>query len=123
MANQDYVDGAEDLLAADNEYGRPVKIVYQIKSGPDYAPVLTPVETEINALVMAFKAYEIDGTLIQASDKKLIVATAEIQPVIADGGKLTGMSIIDGGKTLSIVNAEEVAPGDSVIMYKIQCRA
>lgn len=122
MANQDYIDGAADLLAAAKEYGRKVKLIYTVSSGPDYAPVQTPFETEISALVMSFKSFEIDGTLIKSTDKKMIVATAEVQPVIEAGGPLTGMTIEDGGKTLSIINDEEVAPGDSVIMYKLQCR-
>jgi hypothetical protein len=122
VANQDYVDGAADLLAAAKEYGRTVQIIYSTKSGPVYAPVLTPVEKDISALVMSFKSFEVDGTLIKSTDKKMIVATAEVQPVIDAGGPLTGMTIKDGAETLSIVNSETVAPGDTVIMYKLQCR-
>lgn len=65
-----------------------------------------------------YTAREIDGTLILASDKKLLVAVSglTITPAPSDRVKV-------GGANYEIVSVMPLQPGGTVILYEIQGRA
>lgn len=65
-----------------------------------------------------YTAREIDGTLIQASDKKLLVAVSGLTITPTPDDRITV-----GGKTYEIVTVKTLQPGGTVILYEIQGRA
>jgi len=95
-----------------DKFGRDVSLITQTQSGTDYAPTITEITTIIKAVITTFNTKEIDGTLIQASDKKILTY---------DKIKPEQIISIDGQR-LSIVNVDTVAPGDTKIIYKGQLR-
>lgn len=95
--------------------GRDITVRDNTKSGPDYDPVLTPVDVTARAAVFDYDASEVDSTTIQRSDKEFIIASSS---TILKTSKL-----VDGGKTYQIISLEEVQPGSELLMYIAQGRA
>ena len=96
------------------KHGRNCYLVSFVKSGVDYDPIIIETTTAIKLLQSRFTTNDIDGTLIRADDKKFLIGS--LVPITKD------MNIRDGSITYSIVNIEEVKPGPTVILYKIQAR-
>lgn len=71
-------------------------------------------DTSVKAVFTAFKQTEIDGTLIQRGDKKVLLA-AGIEPKGND-------IIVDGGAHYRVVDIMAVQPGDTTILYTLQAR-
>ena len=95
-----------------NKFGRDITLITQTQSGTDYAPTITETSSMIKAVITNFSTNEIDGTIIQSSDKKILTYD-EIKP--------EQIVSIDGQR-LSIVNVDTVSPGDTKIIYKGQLR-
>ena len=105
---------AERLLA---KYGQAAIITRTTSVGDDWNPRLKPANHPCTIVVTDFKNREIDGTLVQAGDKKVIVSTSglTIEPA-------TGDKIAVGGFDHSIVSVKPINPGGLVIIYQLQCR-
>ena len=97
-----------------NKYGRSGYLVSIVKSGVDYDPTITEVETEIKILESRFFTNEIDGSLIKLDDKRFLIAGSIIPSI--------DMKIKDGGKKYSIISIIETKPGNKLIISKIQAR-
>lgn len=74
-----------------------------------------------SGIEMTFKAKEIDGTLIKATDRLLVVS-----PVTSAGADLTepkpGGTVAYGGKTVTIMGVERKQPADEVILFRLHVR-
>lgn len=107
-----------------SENGRTVQIIAAgTATGPAYDP--TPgadIITEVTAVVTGFSTIEIDGTIIRALDKKMLIDADDIQEAIDAGGPIEAQKIKDGDITYSIVNVDQIKPGPVDIMHKVQCR-
>lgn len=112
------IDYTSDLNAAIEdiaEAGRVVDLVSYVNTGPSYDPVMTPVILpDIMAVEKAFKSFEIDGTLVKTGDKRFLIA-GDTEPTV-------NMELHDGGKKYAIKNIEQVKPGDTLILSKVQAR-
>lgn len=97
-----------------NKYGRDCHLVSFVKSGTDYDPDITEVLTPCKVLQSIFTTNEIDGTLVRRDDKKFLIGS--------DHSPTIEMNLKDGDKTYSIISIQEVKPGPTLIMSKIQAR-
>lgn len=97
-----------------SKFGRDFTLRTLIKSGPSYNPVIVNSDQTIKGVFTKFKAGEVDGTLIQSSDKMVIVDSAVIPSV--------DQRIADGSSEYSIVNVDEIKPGEVGMIYKVQAR-
>jgi len=61
---------------------------------------------------------EVDGTKIQANDKRLFIAAANLTGDIMNASK-----VIDGSVTYQVINVRVVQPGPVVIGYDLQVRS
>jgi hypothetical protein len=78
---------------------------------------LTEVSTAVTIVVTEYAKTDIDGTLILASDRKvLMTAVAGVVPHPAD-------VLIISGTSYSVVNAMPLAPAGVTVMHEIQARA
>ncbi len=81
-------------------------------SGDAGNPTQSYVDTNIRAVSVGYKANEIDGVLIKATDKKILtydeVTTANF--------------IVDNSIQYSVVSVDTINPGDTKIIYKVQIR-
>lgn len=76
----------------------------------------TVVSTSVTVVVTEYAKSDIDGTLILASDRKvLMTATAGVTPVPND-------VLVISGESYSAVNVMPLAPAGVVVMYEIQAR-
>ena len=99
-----------------NRIGRDIIVRNFTKTGPNYAPVLTPVDTpNVKAAVFDYDANEIDGSTIQRDDKEFVIASSA---TILKTSKL-----VDGDKQYQIISLEEVQPGSELLMYVAQGRS
>lgn len=99
-------------LIRDN--GRDVVVRTFTQSGDDWNPVQVPSDVTVRAVMTQFAAEEIDGTLIQASDKRFLIA----------GGADVSLAkrLIDGAVDYEVVAVECVKPGPVVVLWKVQVR-
>lgn len=71
---------------------------------------------DCTAAVMAYRAQDIDGTLIQAGDSRVLIAP-DVATVPETGDVLNAT-----GKTLTVVRVETLAPAGTVLRYDVQAR-
>lgn len=71
---------------------------------------------ECTAAVLAYRAQDIDGTLIQAGDSRVLIA-----PDIATVPE-TGDVVNVAGRTLTVVRVATTAPAGPVVLYEVQAR-
>lgn len=91
------------------EEGDPDVVVYE-------DPATTPIEDSTSAVEDGYKSEEIDGTMVQAGDRRYWVpAEGLAEPRTID-------RLVDGSDSLAIVSCKRVAPGPVVILYEVQCR-
>lgn len=76
----------------------------------------TTVNTDVTIVVSEYALSEIDGTTIQAGDRKvLMTATAGVEPRPSD-------VLTISGKAYTVINAMPLAPAGIVVMYEVQAR-
>lgn len=105
----------QNIASIIERLGRDITVRNNTKSGPDYDPVLTPVDTpNVKAAVFDYDASEVDGTTIQRNDKEFLIASTS---TILKTSKLVD------GDTYQIISLEEVQPGSELLLYIAQGRA
>jgi len=80
------------------------------------APGPPPTEYPLTALVLEYPRSMIDGTIIQAEDRRVMIAATGPRPTTADGLRV-------GGVTYRIVGVRDIAPGGAPLYYELHCRA
>ena len=102
------------------------------------------LDLSIKALITNYAKFAIDGTIIQLGDKQILVAGSNFRNlstdevidgsdnVVEDGYQVVdGLEqviptindvVVDDGVQYKILNVEEIAPGGTVVLYKIQAR-
>lgn len=74
-----------------------------------------PEEIELPAIVTMFPQRLIDGTLIQAFDRKVMIAAQGTKPTTAD-------TLMIGDETYRILNVMETGPSGVALFYQVQAR-
>ena len=118
------------VQSAGSPAGAHIRRMETIPGGDPWNPTLAPVYYQLTVVVTEFSAREIDGTLIQTTDKKVLVAAGglSITPTTGDaliiGGTLVGDEVT-GGKLYQAARVEPLqpAPGGPVVLYTITARA
>lgn len=117
----DYSNIAATALAQIEDKGREVTINY---AGSDsYDPqtdTFTPdsaTDTSVRAVFTKFNKKDVDGELIRATDKRLLIAG----PSLSETPE-TGDTVTDGSNVYDVVNTELVQPADTVVLYMVQVR-
>ena len=97
------------------KYGRSLSLKTEAFTGATpWAPTVTPTSTTITGVVSDYQQKDIDGTLIQAGDKKFVISSAVV-PTLAG-------RIVDGSLEYSIVSVTEIKPGATAVLYIVQGR-
>lgn len=117
----DYSKSQATALRLITKFGTTATIIRAgTPTGPDYNPTPgTPVEYACTVVYDQWRADQIDGTLIQQGDLKILVAASglAIDPTPADTFK-------DGdGKEYAIINVMPLKPGGVVVMHEMNVRA
>jgi hypothetical protein len=108
-------DTVEKLIA---KYGKTLTL--RAYSAATYDPVTmtytagTAIDTLVNAVEETYKAFEVDGTHIQAGDIKLMVFSS----VVPD----TSMKIVIDSVEWAIVAVYPLRPANTTLYYIIQAR-
>lgn len=92
---------------------------YSSQSGPG-APSIETFEVK-TAPPRGFSAREIDGTLIQAGDLRVLVPALNIPAAMGEPDKDKDTVTIDG-KAWRIITIEPIRGGDSIAAYRLQLR-
>ena len=79
-------------------------------------PAASPTTYELAGMVQDYPRAMIDGTLIRAEDRRVMLTATSVVPTVAD--RLT-----IGGKAYAIVSIKEVAPAGVPLYYEAQARA
>ena len=109
----DYTSLANTAIGLIDKFGRDTTLRTNVITGTEFDPTITPNDTTISAVFLNFKSDEVDGTLIRSSDKKLLTYTAmDLKN-----------EIVDGGTKYEVVRVDEVKPGVTPMIYKVQIRA
>ncbi len=95
-------------------HGRPMQLLESTGGSDPFNPVETETTQDFIGVATRFSINEIDGSTIQSSDRKYLL-DAVIEPT-------TAHRLRDGESDYSIVNVDQVAPGETSIIYKVQAR-
>lgn len=95
-----------------NKFGRSFTKRSTTTTGDAWNPTVTNVDTSIFGVFTDFHTNEIDGTLVKATDKKILTYT---EVTIAD-------KIVDGSIVYSVIAVSAIQPGADKIIYKVQVR-
>ncbi|MCY0150888.1 hypothetical protein OEG84_25110 [Hoeflea sp. G2-23] len=112
---EDWNAVAVDVAAGLIEAGTTATI---IRAGTPTGPAHNPTPYACTVVYDQWRADQIDGTLIQRGDLKILVAASDlaITPTPADTFK-------DGdGKEYAIINVTPLQPAGVAVMYEIQAR-
>jgi hypothetical protein len=119
---QDDADTAAELL---EEFGQSVTLTsktsgaYSVSTGT--AAVTTSTQT-VSAVVLDYGSRDIDGTLIRAGDKRLLMA-----PQTTAGVDLTAPVVDDivavGGTTYTIKGIKTISPAGTVVLFDCNIRS
>lgn len=82
-----------------------------------WPPTETETDYTLEAAVLDYRNRDVDGTLIKATDKRVIVSTEGMTVTLDSAHKLT-----IGGVKHSIINVRELNPGGTVVYVEAQCR-
>ena len=108
------VDTATRLI---KKHGRAVQLVTTAESADSWnmsASTTSELVAEVVVVNTQYKAEEVDGNLIRATDKRYLM-DSQHKPT-------TGMQVRDGGVDYEIKSAEPLYPGTDVIFYDVQAR-
>lgn len=118
----DYSRLAASSIAQIADKGRTVSLVY--KTQGTYNPATgtfsgqTSTTQSVKMLITNFNKTEIDETLIKSGDRLGLLAP---QTDLTRAPK-TADKVTDNSETFTIVGIEEIKPGDTVLLYKLQLR-
>lgn len=73
--------------------------------------------SNIPAAVLNFKNFEIDGTLILRSDKKILLGADSLTVVPAKEDQISIAGVYH-----AVLEVEQVSPAGTDVIYKLQCR-
>lgn len=80
----------------------------------DAAPA-DPTTHSVAVVVAAYSTGQVDGTLIQAQDRRVLIEAAGVSPAAHD-------MLTIGGVVYNIITVATLAPGGVDLMYEAQCR-
>jgi hypothetical protein len=109
----DYSSLAATAVGLIDKFGRDTTLRTNTVSGTEFDPTIVATDETISAVFMGYKTNEVDGTLIKSNDKMILTyAVIDLKN-----------EIIDGGKKYEVVNVQEVKPGITPMIYKVQLRS
>ena len=77
-------------------------------------PAGIPIDLPGHAIEKQYRQQEINGTTVMANDRRFLIADIS-SPTTAD-------KLVVGGSILTIVNVGTIQPGDTALVYQLQCR-
>lgn len=141
MANATHVRLAATATRLIAKHGRPLVLVKIDKTGPSFDPVASESVITISGVQLSYAANEIDGNLVRADDKKFLIdASVRIdsdmrirdlgtgKDIVPLGDWIVGFHEFGGNDTAevvtdySIISVEEIKPGSTSMIYKVQAR-
>lgn len=105
---------AENITAMIKARGRACKVRTVTNSGTEFDPTQSNADADAFATFTNFKMSDVDGSLIQADDKRVHLSATV--PVTKQN------KIIDGTIVYQIEALREVMTGDDLFVYIAQCR-
>ena len=111
---------AEALRSLGGQVGNGSFAVTLVRPNQNATPwsTTTPtatIETELPAMVQSYPQSMIDGTLIRAEDRRVMIAAGTIAPLVSDRLRI-------GTITYQIVSVMETAPSGVALYYEVQAR-
>ncbi len=121
----DYTEDAETAAELLEEFGQPITLTsktsgaYSVSTGT--AAVTTSTQP-VSAVVLDYGSHDIDGTLIKAGDKRLLMA-----PQTTAGYDLTAPAVDDtvtvGSTVYTIKGIKTLSPAGTVVLFDCNIRS
>ena len=109
----DYSGLANTAQTLIDKFGRDTTLRVNTSSGSEFDPTIVVNDTTIKAVFLSYKTNDVDGTLIKSNDKMLLTYV-EVE---------NKNEIVDGGHKYEVINVDEVKPGLTPMIYKVQIRS
>ena len=119
MARNDYIEDRSDADELIAEFGQDGVLRRRVTTGPTYDPTEgASVDHAVIFVVLGFSNYEVDGTRILATDKKVYLAAGSlsVEPRLDD-------LLVIGGVVHRIIQVKPLAPSGTVVLWELQVRA
>ncbi|BAQ18315.1 hypothetical protein [Methyloceanibacter caenitepidi] len=124
MATFDYAKSeatAQRLIAKFGQAGAIRRVTGSNDPGTPWDPsddTETTTDYDCTLVVLEYGKMEVDGTLILATDRKVLVSTAgmTVEPLVSD-------KLVIGSDVYEIVTVKPLNPGGTVLLWEVQARA
>ena len=118
MASFDYAKSAATADRLITRFGQAATLIRQVQiSGPDYDPTFAKQSRDCTIAVLDYENREIDGTRIQAGDKKVLVSAVGLSP------EPSTVDRIDiGDEEHAIISVKPLSPAGTPVFYEVQAR-
>jgi hypothetical protein len=83
-------------------------------------PATTPVDNRTKGVEMDYTVKEIDGEMIKQGDRRFYIG-ADITKPEPQNRVILG-STSSPTEDLAVISCKRIAPGDTVLLYEVQCR-
>lgn len=81
-----------------------------------------PTSYVTKAVELGYEIKDRDGTRVQANDRRFLLAALTDAGVVIPKPS-TAMRLTVGGASLAIVQVDPLEPGETALLYEVQCRA
>jgi len=114
-----YVKAAATAARLIANFGTTATLTQTVNSGTAYNPTQTDTDHTIKAVTVDWANNEVDGTLIKATDRKIIISTEGLTVTPKIGDKIT-----IGSDVMRLVEPfKPLSPAETVVMYETNARA
>ena len=107
-----YTGLASTAVGLINKFGRDATLRTNTLGGDEFDPTVTTSDETIKAVFLNYNASVVDGTLIKSNDK-MILTYSLVDPK---------NEIVDGTVKYEVISVQEVKPGVTPMIYKVQLR-
>lgn len=115
----DYDESVADAIELIEEFGRTATLKQTTNSGTAHDPTQSTAEHACTVVTLTWENKEIDGTLIKATDRKILISLDGLTVTPALGDK-----IVIGSETLRLVAPfKPFSPASTVVFYETNARA
>lgn len=115
MATFDYEGLRVTALQLIERFGASMVLKSVAVSGSKFDPTLIPANVSCIGVLTKFKNRDIDGTRIQAKDRKVILAADQAVPKASD-------RLVAHGVEYQVIAADPVKPADVTLVWHLQVR-
>lgn len=100
-----------------NRFGQTATLTQETRSGSAHDPSITETDHTVKVAVMNYSTMEVNGTSVEATDRKVYLSTEGLSVTPSIDDKMT-----IGGQEHQVIAVSPLSPAGTVVFYELQVR-